>query len=772
MAISIARLRRWFATVAILVCLVVVGFYFHARHRVQNALKQVPEKLNIQVQQSAEAFTISKSLQGRTLFKLQASKAVQFKQGGHVELHDVMITIYGKDASRFDQIYGKQFNYDQQSGNVSSQGEVSIDLQANPEGATNPDQSTPRELKDPIHLKTTNLVFNQKSGDAWTSEQVEFHVPQLSGSAVGAKYTAGDSTLTLQSKIRMTLSGAEPMTISADHALLTKAPRQIVLQQPRTQSATRNARAEEATLFLRENNTLDHAIASRNVVVSSGGTGGRAPTSQVTAAKLEVEMGGSDHIQNAVFSGDVHFTSEGRQRSEGSAGRATLSFGTRNTVRKIHAEENVRLVQHQNSSKSAQDVEVTSPIVDVFYTANRLARAETSGPPQIRLLASKPQSGTETQITADKFVAKFDSLGQLSQVHGAANARVISSAPAQENVSPDRVSTSDTIDAYLRPGTGVESLVQQGHFAYRSGTQQAFAERGRYTPADQMLVLTGAPRIVDAGMETTARTVRLNRTTGVGFAQSDVKTTYNDLKPQPNGALLASSDPIHVTADSMTARNSPAIATYSGNVRLWQDANLIEAPKIQFQKDQRTVIADSNTSQKVSTLLTSTNQSGKATQVHLTADHFTYTDAERRARYQGSVVAQSTDVTVSSKEMDVYFLPKSVAGQKSSLDVSTIGETPLAPQSSAQASAHLDKIIASGAVVITQPNRHATGDKLTYTASDDKFVLTGGPPAVVDAEHGRVTGASLTLFRGDDRILVEGNGTSPAVTETQVDHTR
>ena len=70
----------------------------------------------------------------------------------------------------------------------------------------------------------------------------------------------------------------------------------------------------------------------------------------------------------------------------------------------------------------------------------------------------------------------------------------------------------------------------------------------RYTPADQMLVLNGSPRIVDGGMTTTGRTMRLNRATGDAFAEGDVKSTYSDLKAQPNGALLASSDPIHVTS--------------------------------------------------------------------------------------------------------------------------------------------------------------------------------------------------------------------------------
>src|SRR5258708_37078383 len=122
MPLSISRLRRWFDAAAIFVCVIVLGTYFYARHRVQNALKQVPEKIGINIQQSANGFTISKSEQGRTLFKLQASKAIQFKLGGRAELHEVAITLYGRDSSRFDQVYGKDFEYDQQSGNVTSKG--------------------------------------------------------------------------------------------------------------------------------------------------------------------------------------------------------------------------------------------------------------------------------------------------------------------------------------------------------------------------------------------------------------------------------------------------------------------------------------------------------------------------------------------------------------------------------------------------------------------------------------------------------------------------
>jgi lipopolysaccharide export system protein LptA len=765
MPFSISRLRRWFAAAAIFVCIVVLGAYFYARHRVQNALKQVPEKIGINIQQSAHGFTISKSEQGRTLFKLQASKAIQFKLGGRAELHDVTITLFGRDSSRFDQVYGSDFEYDQPSGNVISKGEVAIDLESNPQGVLNPDQATPKELKNPIHLRTTELVFNVKTGDARTPASIEFQVPQARGSAVGAKYVASETVLTLESQVKIVVNGPTPSTIHAQQAILAKRPREILLRYPRAESSAQQAQADELTLFLRDDKTLDHAVAIGDVLIKSVENrvapdvlvrGGRARTpvatsSEVSAQKLEVSMKAGTGIDQAIFSGDVHLKTQGSQEAETSAGRAVLSFAGNNLLTKVHAEQQVRLFEHPTGTGTTEDVEVTAAAMDFFIAAgHRLTRAETIGPPQISMLPTQGKGGA-TRVTADKFTAKFDHLGQLASVHGAADARVVT-APRDKTADLERVSTSDSIDAFFHPGTGIEALVQQGHFTYSGGSQKAFADRARYTTADQILVLNGSPRIMDAGMATTARVVRLNRATGDGRAEGDVKTTYSDLKPQTNGALLASSDPVHVTAQTMVAHNSPAVATYAGDARLWQNANVIEAPSIEFQKDERTVIADSTPTRKVSTVLVATDKSGKATPVTITSSHLTYRDSERKAHFDGGVTVRSSDLTVTSKQMDVFLaLPN--------------GNSPV---SRSEGPARLEKIIASGAVLITEPNRHASGEQLVYTGLDDKFVLTGGSPSIFDAEHGKITGVSLTLFRRDDRVVVEGDSKSPAVTQTRV----
>jgi len=203
---------------AALAVVIVAGAYYYAKWRVENALKRVPEKIGLEIQQSAQGFTVSKSEGGRTLFKVQASKAIQYKQGGRAELHDVAITLYGRDSTRFDQIYGSDFEYDSQSGDIIAKGQVQIDLEANPEGLGHADQAVPRELKNPIHLKTSGLVFNQKTGDAHTQEKVEFRIPQASGTAEGASYQAKENVLLLHSHVQIEFGGASHATVNADRA--------------------------------------------------------------------------------------------------------------------------------------------------------------------------------------------------------------------------------------------------------------------------------------------------------------------------------------------------------------------------------------------------------------------------------------------------------------------------------------------------------------------------------------------------------------------------
>jgi lipopolysaccharide export system protein LptA len=362
-------------------------------------------------------------------------------------------------------------------------------------------------------------------------------------------------------------------------------------------------------------------------------------------------------------------------------------------------------------------------------------------------------------VTAAKFTAKFTEKNRLATLHGEPDAKIVSGKIVGTMIGPpgqpDRVSTSQMLDVVFRPEGGVASIKQAGGVTYVDGTLKAWAQRGEYTAADQMLVLSESPRVVDNGMTTTAQTIRMNRTTGDAVAEGNVKSTYSDLKAQPEGGMLASSDPIHVTSRSMTAHRSPAVAVYSGDARLWQNANIVEAPTLQFDRDHRSLVAQAGgqgSTQPVSTVLVQVDKSGKATPVHITSAHLNYADAERKILLDGGVTAKGPDTTLTAQQMTVFLRSRSES--QASVSPATPGQ--------------VDRIVAEGKVMVAQPTRRATGERLVYTAAEDKFVLTGGTPSIFDAERGKITGDSLTFYRHDDRVLVEGRDTSPTVTRTQV----
>jgi lipopolysaccharide export system protein LptA len=887
MPLPVYHLRRWLVVIAVVCTLVVAGMYLRVRLHEFSVLKAIPGKMGIDIKQTATGFQVSKSDGKRTLFTIEASDLKQFKHDDRAELHNVNIVLYGRDSSRFDRISGDDFTYDPKSGDITAKGDVQIDLEANPAGRTNPDQSAPKELRSSIQLKTRDLVFNRESGNATTAARVEFSTPQASGSAVGVLYAGKANTLTLASQVHVKIYGDVPSTIEASSGLITGEPRVVLLEHPNLLRGEETVQADHGKLFLTADNNVERIIATGNVhaqlnqaasasrpakgrgqhpktrlaktTPASGAPEKPTPDTQVHSDEAEFLLTGKQNqLRTATLTGHVELERAGAQPMQGTAGRVILDYAGQNQLQKVHALEHVRLTQsgaHQDTTTAksstkdfgsqnlgaqdfgAQDFALTASAVDFLVVDGRfLDRAETFGRAQITIhsapvpapvstpLEGRPSSlqsttssaAQQTIITAGKFNAKFETVAgssRFSTIHGAPDARIVNQGPGQ----PERVSTSETVDATFLPQGGIATVTQQGNVNYADDQSpdkrtQATADLARYTPADRMLALTGTvagnPRVVEGGMATTAQVIRINRATGEALAEGDVKSTYSELQEQPSGSLLASSSPIHVTARSMTARSHPAIAIYTGGARLWQDANVIEAPSIEFDREHRSLVAQGTQARPVSTILvqpekvqpekarpekvqleqaqaaqarpvrgrlkgpgkadssnsSATGKSDRPSLVAITAAKLTYVDSERKAHYEGGVSAKSTDFTASSQTMDVYLLPRS---QIASQSASQKAGQRMASQS-VTGQGRVDRVVAEGHVLILQPNRRAEGEKLVYTAAEDKFVLTGGPPSIFDAEQGKVTGVSLTFFRADDRVLVEGEASTPVVTQTRV----
>src|SRR5271157_2699114 len=391
---SLAHVRKWLVTGVIVLVAGVTVSYWIARSRVRPMLHNVPKQLGIDIQQTSEGFTLSKSEGGHTLYTVRASRAVQFKAGGKADLHNVHIVVYGRTQDRYDQIYGNQFTYDPQTGDINAVGEVHIDLQGNPEGPLKPDQAPPDELKNPVHLLTHSITFNQKTGIAQTDEVVEFRSAQASGSAKGAYYDSKDNQLLLKSDVHIVTTGNKPAIITGASGTIQKEPRQAVLLNARIDQPDKTLTADKGTLLFEPDNSVQHVVAEGNVHIES-----RGPTIvDIVGPRGDLNMGGKNSVQQAILSGGAKFDTRGANVTRGSADTFVVDFDDKNQASRFHMIKNARMMQEPKPGKSGpsgQPMQIAAEQLD-FQLANgkQFQNGDTVGKAAITILpspaASKP----------------------------------------------------------------------------------------------------------------------------------------------------------------------------------------------------------------------------------------------------------------------------------------------------------------------------------------------------------------------------------------------
>jgi lipopolysaccharide export system protein LptA len=724
------RLRKVFAGGAVMVFVIALGFYLRGFFKPQETLPDTPKNIPSGVEKSATGFNLSKSEGGKTLFTIHAASVQQYKEGGRAALHDVSITVFGRNQDRSDQIYGSDFAYDPAAKVVTAEGEVRIDLEA-VSASTTPGQPSAAETKNLIHVKTSGLTFNENTGIAQTKAAIEFRVPEGNGSAVGATYDSHGGVLTLKSAVRLTSTGPRKATITGQSATITKNPSKVVMQSAKVEELQRVISADKVTVFLGDDNNIERVTGSGNLHAVSTG----AKPFEVSAPEGELEMAGANQARRGVLSGGVTFASKGDSPAEGKAGKILLTFGAENRLSKARAQDSVQL--KQGPAEKSQELHAVALDLSV-KDGRRLEKAVTSGGPAEII---REQAPGKTTISAGHFETVFNNQNRPVSLYGTPDAKIVDTAPGK----PDRILTSRELTAKFNDKGEIISADQTGDFHYQEGTQTASAERAKYVAAEETILLSGSPRVIDLnqGITLTADSIQLNRKTRNASAQDNVKTTYSKMTAQPGGAMLGSADPIHVTGSSATMNSATGVARYT-KARLWQGPNIVEAPTISFDRTKRSLQAQGGQGGHVASVFVQKDKNGKLTPVNVTSDRLSYVDADRRAVFSGNVVVRAQDVTISSATVQVILLPNKSQGQN-------------------QTASQLDRIEAQGDIKIEQGSRKAAGNKLLYTAAEEKMVLTGTPeklPSIFDAERGQISGDSLTFFTHDGRVLVGSGETS------------
>jgi lipopolysaccharide export system protein LptA len=144
---------------------------------------------------------------------------------------------------------------------------------------------------------------------------------------------------------------------------------------------------------------------------------------------------------------------------------------------------------------------------------------------------------------------------------------------------------------------------------------------------------------------------------------------------------------------------------------------------------------------------------GSEAVIRVDANSLQYSGSERKATFQGNVVAQQASGRLRADKADLFMTKDAPAASR----------VPN-PRGS------LDHMVAEGHVHVDEGTRSGEGERLVYTASDGKFTLygrTGQPARMADPVHGTVSGAALIFTNRGDSVEVDG-GTARAITDTQV----
>ncbi len=311
----------------------------------------------------------------------------------------------------------------------------------------------------------------------------------------------------------------------------------------------------------------------------------------------------------------------------------------------------------------------------------------------------------------------------------------------EQGASAERVVTSGVLDVTLTPGEGALEDARFGQAVrLTEGDLRAQAAAARYDVAKGTIALSGvepppgpaAPRVVNDQIDVQATRVDLTLQGPDLHAQGSVKSILKPASSHPAPgehparmpALLKKDQPVNVTSDDLVYDGSASKGVYTGSAWLWQGDTSIKGDSLTLNGATGDLAASGRVT--TTTILTESNADGTTERVAsvATSQDFLYEDGPRRATYTGDAHLSGSERDMTATKIELYL---SEGGDE------------------------LDRAEAYEHVSLHEEQRKTTGSRLTYTAADEKYVVTGTPADILD-ECGRDTkGQRILVPQGQRR---------------------
>jgi LPS export ABC transporter protein LptC len=790
-----AKYARWSAVAALLLASLTAGVFLERKWAAHREQQKAPPPAPQDVTRRSNGLTFSKMDGNQKIFTVEASKATDFKGKDASLLEDVKITIFGKKGERHDTIHTQSCQYEKAGESIVCSGEVQMDLQSREEverGAKNPEMATPQK----VHVETRGVVFNRASGMARTEQPVKFVFPNGNGEAVGVEYHSEEGMVRLLRNVQFSLmaprndaTGKKTASAGRKEPIRVTGKSLDFERDSRTMQLFGPVEAETHTAYLHAGKLtlmLDATFRAEKLVVSPG-LNGENPELESQAADGPTNL--SAETITARFAPEGWLTRiegmtdvRGSRRTANEVDEFRAEHGAMelwpkvNQPREMNLKGKVQLKTQVKKSGEARMLQTSALLLEFADgkkdQGRKLKRAETLGAGRIEWTDAGPQNGTagapagseaaRTKLQADKLEMEFGEEGKARKLvatgnvltERAADGKLVQTATARDGV------------AQLLASGGWSQMDLQGEVRLKEGDRSGKADHATFVRATQTALLTGKALARDATAETQAPLITFVQTTGEIRAEGGVRST--DFSPKGSGAQLAPV-PANISAEAMQANSKTGRALYTGHARLWQGDSVMEADSIELLREARVMNAIGHVRavfpQAAGQLPAQTVaiQAGpkKPRLWHVTAGTLTYRDADNRAHLEKNVVAQSAEQIMHAAVVDLYFTR---AGKPNSNAAN--GSAAANPAAGAQ---QISRAVGTGGVIVQQGTRKATAERGEYNATDGKFIMSGGNPAIYDAVEGTTTGRQLTFFLADDTIIVDSENGSRTLTRHRVE---
>ncbi len=678
-------------------------------------------------------------------YYIEAGSHRQLKDSSRVDMRDVTLKLYSKDCKSYNLIKTAEASFFANENRFYSEGQVQITLEV-------PIQGEPKH--ELVSIKTAGVTLDTNSGHADTDQWAVFTFENGDGQATGATYDPDSHELQLKKDVLVHRHppDVKPMTIEGGSLVYHEATGEVALSP--------------WGKFTRENTVVEGQnpvikLRNREYIQQVHATQARGTDN--TDPKRKLEYSADDLLMDFDEKGEVQ-----KITGEGNGHLFETSESSATTVTGNHVELNFEVVDKESqlnrvaasgnavveakplpvAGKDPKDLSETHILrsenleMKMHSGGRDIDRVITHAPGTLEFLPNQPTQHHRMLSGSDMLIA-YGAKNHIDTFH-ATDTKTVTDPTAKEraegHTAPSNTSSRELSAKFETNGSKLSTMDQQGAFVYDQGDRHARAAHASLDSANNVMVLDSSARLWDSTGSTAADRIRLDEKSGDFIADGNVKSSRMPEKDsKKNSQLLNGDDPLQAQAAHMESTNRNKTIRYRGNAMMWQGGNRIQAEKIDLDRDpgKRVLTADGSV---ISSLWEEPKEEDKKKGAKpvltvVRAPRLVYTDDNRLAVYSGGVQLTRPNMLVKSQVLRAYMADSG-------------------------ADSRLEKAFADGAVQIVQtaPGRTRTGtaEHSEYYTDDEKVILRGGQPKLVDSVGG-ATQAPELIYRTSDGSL-QGTG--------------